>query len=310
VREACAFVASRAAQVRVDPEQLRRYADALPVDAIRGPAGDESVESLGADPELRAAFVVALDAVNFGSGYFPLLDKLPGHSGYRTVEARLRAHFAVRGALSAADLQAMTPERCAALFVQKLEGPVGELMQRFAAAWRELGEHLARRHGGSFLALARSAAPRAETLVQELAGLRSYADVARYAERDVPLLKRAQITAADLARAVPDLGYTDLERLTLFADNLVPHVLRMDGVLRYDAALLERIEREEPLEAGSAEEVEIRACGLHAVELLCARSRERGRPLAPYQLDYWLWLRGGGPSYKARTRHRARSWFY
>ncbi len=45
--------------------------------------------------------------------------------------------------------------------------------------------------------------------------------------------KRAQITPSDLALAGV-AEFDDLDRLTIFADNLVPHVLRVDGVLRYE----------------------------------------------------------------------------
>ena len=66
----------------------------------------------------------------------------------------------------------------------------------------------------------------------------------------------------------------------MFADNLVPHVLRLDGILRFDPELVARIDREELIEHGSAEEVEIRACAVHAVELLVAAVR-RARDSAP-----------------------------
>ena len=75
----------------------------------------------------------------------------------------------------------------------------------------------------------------------------------------MPFLKRAQIATADLARAGV-AAFHDLDRLTMFADNLVPHVLRLDGLLDYDAALCERIEREELIEHDSRAEIEIRAC--------------------------------------------------
>ena len=81
----------------------------------------------------------------------------------------------------------------------------------------------------------------------------------------------------------------------MFADNLVPHVLRLDGLLTYDPGLLERIERGELLEHGSPEEVEIRACALHAVELIAAE--RRGAIEA--DIDYLLWHRGQEPRYKA-----------
>lgn len=73
-----------------------------------------------------------------------------------------------------------------------------------------------------------------------------------------PFYKRAQLACADLAHAEV-VRFRDLDRLTLFADNLVPHVLRVDGLLAYDEGLLARIESEELLEHDSAEEVEIRA---------------------------------------------------
>ena len=93
---------------------------------------------------------------------------------------------------------------------------------------------------------------------------------------DVGFWKRAQITANDLALAgVAD--FHDLDRLTIFADNLVPHVLRVDGVLVYDAALAARIDAGELLEPGG-EEREIRGCAVHACELLSERLGIAGPP--------------------------------
>ena len=126
-----------------------------------------------------------------------------------------------------------------------------------------------------------------------------YRDVSTYGGREVPLLKRAQIAASDVGT------FDDLDQLTIFADNVVPHVLRVDGVLRYRPELAARIDAGELLEAGSAEEVEIRACAVHAGELLAARLG-----VAPRTLDGWLWNRGQAPRYKAIPRHRARSVYY
>jgi hypothetical protein len=120
--------------------------------------------------------------------------------------------------------------------------------------------------------------------------------------RDVGFYKRAQLTAADLNTAGV-AHFDDLEDLTIFADNLVPHVLRVDGVLRYEPELLERINAEVLIESGSPEEREIRGCALHAVELL------KGERSA-MELDYVLWNRGQAPMYKAQPRHRARSVYY
>ena len=74
--------------------------------------------------------------------------------------------------------------------------------------------------------------------------------------------------------------------------------------------LLQRIEREELIPAGSAEEIEIRACGVHAAELIVERLHSRAPDVRATDLDHLLWMRGSGAGYKARPRHRTRCAFY
>jgi hypothetical protein len=151
-------------------------------------------------------------------------------------------------------------------------------------------------------------------MVRLLSAMPYFDDVAQYRDKRVPFFKRAQLTAADLALVFDGQGwgrFDDLAELTIFADNLVPHVLRMDGVLRYDADLAARIDREQLIPAGSIEEVEIRAGALHAVELMVAELRGVGRPATAMSIDFLLWNRGQQPQYKlAKPRHRTRSVFY
>ena len=140
-----------------------------------------------------------------------------------------------------------------------------------------------------------------------------YRDVARYGDIEVPFLKRAQITASDLATVFEGRGYgrfDDLEQLTMFADNLVPHVLRCEGVLRYAQGLADRVDAGELLASGSPEEVEIRGVALHAIERCVAECRIRGFETTARRLDTLLWNRGQRPEMKARPRHRARSSYY
>ena len=123
----------------------------------------------------------------------------------------------------------------------------------------------------------------------------------------VGFLKRAQITDADMQRASV-VRWRDTGRLTMFADNLVPHVLRLDGVLAFSPRLVARIDAGELIEHGSPEEVEIRACAVEAVErLVTARA---GDGLTAAGVDTVLWERGGEPRYKASPRHRSRCTAY
>jgi hypothetical protein len=292
IRAACARVATAARQVRIVEEAIEGYARTLPAESPPAP------DLEGADLEGRAAFSLTLNAVNFGSGWFPTLRKPPGLSGFRTVEAALRR----RGSWTAGELAAISVDEVAATFGQD---PAHELMGHFARHLRELGERVGADHGGSFLALARSGDGSAVALAERLAGWPTWRDVSHYDGTDVPFFKRAQIAAADLALS-GIAPATDLDRLTLFADNLVPHVLRLDGVLRFDDDLVARIEREQLIEHDSPEEVEIRACALHAVELLVAA---HGSTTATI-VDNVLWNRGAAPRYKAVPRHRARTTDY
>ncbi len=301
IREACAWVAARATHVTIDAAAIPAYAAALPAaDAAPGPDAEAHVTD--GPPELRAAFFLTLDAINFGSGWFPTLRKRDGRSGYYTVALGLRDRFAAHGAWSAEELHALTAAEIATTLGQD---PDHELMALFARALNDLGARVAHDHDGRFAAVAEAAAGSAVALAERLAAWDCFADASPYAGRVVPFCKRAQIAAADLHLAGA-AAFHDLDRLTLFADNLVPHVLRLDGVLRFEPALVARIEAEEQLAHDSPEEVEMRACAVHATELIV---RERS-DLTAQQVDHLLWTKGGGPRYKAVPRPRARCTAY
>ena len=84
VRAHAAAVAGSARFVSIDVERIAQYAASLPLDQARAAELDPATHYLG-EPEATLAYVVTLDAINFGSGYFPHLRKRPGMSGYFTV---------------------------------------------------------------------------------------------------------------------------------------------------------------------------------------------------------------------------------
>lgn len=227
--------------------------------------------------------------------------KRPGHSGYGTMAAGVEERFAAEGPWSAGELLAMDAATVARVLGQD---PAHPLMAQFAAALRDVGTHLEREGDRRYLGLVEAAGSVAE-LAAVFAGWESFADVSTYQGRRVPFYKRAQLAAADLQRSgvvdLPGLG-----ELTAFADNLVPHVLRIDGVLRLDPELTARIEAGELLVHGSPEEVELRAAAVHAVELLTAA----GNGLLPAEVDGFLWNRGREPRYKSLARPRCRNTAY
>jgi len=300
VRSACGWVAGRARSVRIEAGALAPYAAGLP-DGADLPAPDPATELVEGDREARTAFVLCLDAINFGSGWWPTIRKRSGHSGYFTIAAGLTERFRDGGPWSAAELTELRAADIADVLGQDAAHP---LMAHYAAALNDVGERVGADHGGRFATVVEAAGGSAVDLAGLLAEWRAFADVSTYDGRSIPFFKRAQIAAADLDRTgVVELR--DLDRLTAFADNLVPHVLRLDGVLRFGPALAAKIEAGELLEHGSAEEVELRACAVQAIERLAAES-----PLAPAEIDGILWNRGGASHYKSLPRPRSRNTAY
>lgn len=335
VRARCAEVAANARLVTINHEYIGDYAASFPVeqaiaaaDADRvspgrsnesddGNSDDGDSNDVAWSDERRIALALATVAVNFTSGWHDIMPKRPGLSGAVSTVTRLTDYEAATGAFTPDRLQAITVTDASQIFETPLDsGALEELQILLAASLNQLGA-LAAEHG-SFVDLVGSAGHEAETLAGMLATLPSFDDRAPYSTGDgrtldVPFLKRAQMAAATLHREFDGAGpgrFDDLGRLTIFADNLVPHVLRLDGLLSYEPDLLATINAGSLLTFGSPEEVEIRAGGVHAVELLIAEIADRGESITAADVDHALWTRGGGAEYKAHRRHRCRNAWY
>ena len=284
VRRSCATLAASARWVRMDPT--------APV-AAGGLAGlDAGLHFLEGDPEEVARYVLVLDSTNFGSGWFHTLALPPNTSGTAELTRRLTEHARGRGGTWAPrELRALGAGAVARVLGQD---PAHPLMALYADALRQLGAWLG--EGGALEAVARAEGS-AERLAAQLAvGMPFFDDPGFY--------KRAQIAANDLVLAgVAD--FEDVDRLTAFADNLVPHVLRREGMLAYAPELAARVDAGLPLPAGGGMERELRACAVHGCELLAARF---GVP--PRVVDNWLWNRGEALPAGEDRPHRTETVFY
>jgi Potential Queuosine, Q, salvage protein family len=273
--------------VRIDDEALEGLDP--------GPAPDAAAHLPDGDPAEVAAHVLVLDAIAFGSGWFPTLRKRrdPGGrplSGTFTVARALEERFRAAGPWSNDELRAMRTEEVADVLGQPRDH---ELMALYAQALRELGAFLGERHALDLVSDAGGSAVRLAELVS--GGMTTW--------RDPGFHKRAQLLGSDLALAgVADLH--DLDALTIFADNLVPHVLRCEGVLVLEERLAAHIDAGRLLRAGPQER-ELRAAAVHACTALARRTGRSER-----DLDAALWHRGQRPEYKARPRPRCRTVAY
>jgi hypothetical protein len=284
VRARSGQIAAAARSVRIDLEALEVLAPG------QSPELDAQRHYLEGPQADVAAYLLVLDAINFGSGWFPTLRKRTGSSGYFTVAWALADRWRAQAGWTNAQLRAMRAEEVADTLGQERDH---ELMALYAQALRELGRFLGDRHALDVVAAARGSAVR---MAELLAG-----GMTMWQDRD--FYKRAQIAPSDLALGgVAEFG--DLDALTIFADNLVPHVLRCEGVLVYDERLAAHIDAGRLLRPGPQER-EIRACAVHACAAIAQRTGMSER-----DVDNALWYRGQQPEYKARPRHRCRTVYY
>lgn len=100
-------------------------------------------------------------------------------------------------------------------------------------------------------------------------GVLGFRDHSVYKGHQIFFYKRAQIFAADLYGAFKGQGYgefDDISSITIFADYIVPAMLRQLDVLKYSSTLAKIVDSNIQISSGSEEEVELRACSIYAVE--------------------------------------------
>ncbi len=137
----------------------------------------------------------------------------------------------------------------------------------------------------------------------------SFDDNAFYRGKKVVFHKRAQLFLWDLHNIL-DGGLAGIDDLAAFADYKIPQVLRKHGILVYHPDLARRVNAKIMIDAGSEEEIEIRASMIWAVEIIKGELRKQGLNITSPEIDSWLWLQGQNKSPDNKPYHRTRTIFY
>ncbi len=326
IRVTTAQVMAETRDVRIDQRAVERVARQLADDTGEPPAWDDDLHFRGTPAE-TAGWVVVLDALNYC--FWPQGDdpdvrwrvtwRGVTHDGYDALAAALHRAVVDDGEpIWDRDwLKDIDAGKVAHVLRGDEGGPEIPLLRNRIVNLRNMAEPRHQRHAqpADIAADARGSADRVVRLA--IRRYLMYEDTTIWQRRDglvleVPLLKRAQILAADLAGALAgtELAITkDLELLTAFADYKVPQVLRHLGVLRYAEPLSRWIHDREPIPANHPYEVAIRAGTVQACERIVAAARELGLAITAAELDWRLWRLGqslpGGvePYHRTRTTH-------
>ena len=317
VLKSTAEIAKKSIFVHIDEDAILNFSERMAAGRISLPHWDD-VHHFRGPPEETATYILLLDTLNFcfwpapGQKRWEITYHGTILSGYMALASSLK--LAMEEGIPLMDAQFLAGLREEDL-ANILGGKGGlQLMGHRLTALRELGGLLCAEYEGKAHVLIASARRSARKLAHLLASkLDSFRDVATYDDKTVAFLKRAQIVAADLHGIFQGKSwgaFTDMNRLTAFADYKVPQVLRHFSILRYEPDLAEKVDRQILLEAGGREEVEIRANTIVAVERIREALERQGSRLHAFQIDGYLWNLGQEAAYRIKPYHRTTTIFY
>ena len=310
-------VAEKSRQVRIDKKALVRFSRKLVEERIKVPPWNCPYHFCGGGEEM-VSYLLVLDSLNFcfwpasGNDTWEIEYESSRLSGYHALAASLKQGIA-------SGIPITKAEYLAGLSLDKLKQILGgrgelQLLEHRLKILNELGSLLLGQYGGEAHRLVESAQRSALRLARLLAEkLSSFRDVSEYLGHEVFLYKRAQIFAADLYGAFDGKewgSFVDIHKLTAFADYKVPQALRHLGILYYARSLAKKVDQKIFLEAGSPEEVEIRANTIWAVELIRKELVLMGKGFKAFEVDWILWNMGQDPTFKTKPYHRTVTIFY
>jgi hypothetical protein len=310
-------VAEKSRHVRIDPRAIRQFSQEVARGGFAPPTWDAEHHFHGTDEE-TIFYLLVLDTVNFcfwpppGEKKWEISREGRIYSGYYGMAVALKKALESKIPLTDASfLSSLALKQLGDMFagtgVLQL---VGERLRNL----EELGRVLLEQYNGRASELVAGAEGSAIRLVERLArDFSSFRDQTTYQGQEVFFYKRAQLFASDLHGALGGKGlgsFSDMKDLTAFADYKLPQVLRHLGVFIYSPELAEKVDRMIQLDPGSAEEVEIRACTVWAVELIRQEMNCLGKEICATEIDGLLWNLGQNDRFRARPYHRTVTTFY
>ena len=318
VEEDCNWVAENASNVKINHDKIGEYAE-----FIINKYHDETMPELISEEyhyrnpdnqEDVINYIFELDSINFASGYFRLAKSLYNIDiNYYAIADMLKHAFEAGDINTPTKWQNISPsDFFKYLNLEENKYPkIDEIVYSCIEAHKDTGDLLVNNYSGSTVNFIEDCNFSATEIAFRLSQLPKFNDIFHYKERNIAILKRAQILPADI-----DLIYrpylNDIENLTIFADNVVPHTLCYDDVLIYSDELKDKIDRKIPIQNGCDDEIELRACSIHAVELMKQYLHEQSNTnIRSVDLDRLLWHRGQDEiEFTSKTTHVTESYFY
>jgi hypothetical protein len=317
VLDSCKEVAEKSRLVQIRSDAICRFSVHFIENALAVPAWDRYCHFFEGG-EQTVTYLLVLDSLNFCFWPLPGEKRWEIEFGPQTLSGYYALAVALKKAM-ASEFPITDPAFLSRLSLNDMNRMLGgrgnlQLIEERQKILHEVGHVLLHEYKGKAAKLVESARHSARELTLLLADkFRSFRDVALYEGIQVAFYKRAQILVSDLYGAFQgeDWGhFFDMGHLTTFADYKLPQVLRHLGIISYAEELQKRVDQRLTIEAGSREEIEIRANTVLAVELIRQELERLGKTLRSFEIDWVLWSLGQRPEYKQTPYHRTVTIYY
>jgi hypothetical protein len=311
------YVVEKSRMVTIDESEVARFSRWLIEDSVEVPQWNPNYHFCDGTED-TVSYLLVLDSLNFC--FWPIPEGERWKIEYKSEE--LSGYYAMAAALKKAveeKIPITNPEYLADISLDELKSILRgqgrlQILESRLEILRELGRVLLQAYGGKADRLVDEAQNSALKLARLLAEkFPSFKDISEYRGNEVFFYKRAQIFAADLYGAFKGKKwgcFSDMDGLTAFADYKLPQVLRHLGIIHYEIPLAQNVDRMILFEPGSAEEVEIRANTIWAVEMIRKKLEISGRVLRAFEIDWLLWNLGQDNAFRKRPYHRTITVFY
>lgn len=294
----------KAAQlVRVNHEKISEVANWMAYEEFAKPDGSMLFD-FGNDPDVLMDFTLVVNTMNFAFTDFSTGVKFEtDYMGKRWCdsEAMLAClHRAINSGIpffSGEYLAKVNRKDLESVFAGTIEMP---MLDERVALFNEVGRVLVEKYQGRYSNFVRSCAPRLyangdgllERLTTEFPRFR---DVSSYQGSDVHIYKLAQLGIWGMHLALSPRGawkLEDADKLTAFADYIVPVGLRVMGIFEYAPELEKQINSLVEVKRDSDAEIELRASSIYVIAKLTEEINKRRPgmdPLLQPQVDFRFW---------------------
>lgn len=294
----------KAAQlVRVNHEKISEVANWMAYEEFAKPDGSMLFD-FGNDPDVLMDFTLVVNTMNFAFTDFSTGVKFEtDYMGKRWCDSEgmlACLHRAINSGIpffSGEYLAKVTRKDLESVFAGTIEMP---MLDERVALFNEVGRVLVEKYQGRYSNFVRSCAPRLyangdgllERLTTEFPRFR---DVSSYQGSDVHIYKLAQLGIWGMHLALSPRGawkLEDADKLTAFADYIVPVGLRVMGIFEYAPDLEKQINSLVEVKRDSDAEIELRASSIYVIAKLTEEINKRRPgmdPLLQPQVDFRFW---------------------